>query len=263
MLPRWDPTSLEKMLPCNCALIGSRRSGKSTLQTYLLKNHLAKHFDCIISFTGSVSCSDELRDFFVKRGKSHLMFDRLNSRFLETLQRQQEAQKIQTGKSRSVLLLLDDALMENSTIAELGIFTTRARHYNVSIMSCSVSFTSISKNFRRSLDVAFFFKLGMWSDKKLLLQEFTSSPQLVEYSHAELKEYECIVQEKNFRNGTFVFSINYDNASSHEDTLSFQDDSHSVSSLENQTQDFPIECDTLSEENKMDYSEKGESCEDS
>jgi hypothetical protein len=206
MLPTWNPTNIKKMLPICAALVGSRKSGKSTLQSWLLENVLYPEFDLIISFCGSVSCSPELQAFFHTHGMSHMMFDEINIRFLQTLARQQEDLKLK-NITRRVLILLDDCEMDVPVQQQLGQFCTRARHFNCSLISSSVSYTSISKNFRRSLDLVIFFKINMYSDKKLLLQEFTTCPKLTQYALEELEEYQCVVQEKNFNGGTFYFKI--------------------------------------------------------
>ena len=206
MLKRWNPKNLVNMKPFITAMCGNRRSGKSTLQAHLLEEHLSKEFDLIISFAGSVSCSPEVVGFFQKRGKAHLMFDSINENFIRTLCAQQEALK-QQGITRSVLLLLDDVEMDKHLQMIFGNFSQRARHYNISIMIAAVSYTSVSKNYRRSLDIVFFFKLNMTSDKKLLLDEFTSNRRFSEFCMEDLQQYHCLVQEKNYASELFIYSV--------------------------------------------------------
>ena len=206
MLNNWDPTRILKKKPFVCAMIGNRRSGKSTTQSWLLQNILNKDFDLYISFAGAISCSPETRDFFLSRGMEDMMFDRLSVKFLKILMKQQERHKV-LGKRRQVLLLLDDAELTREDEMFLGVFCTRARHFDVSIIQCSVSYTLLKPNFRRSLDILFLFSMGMYSDRYLMLREFSNNPKLSLYAMQELEQFQCLVQEKDHESKLFYFKV--------------------------------------------------------
>ena len=207
MLRTWNPENIKPMIPFCAAMVGNRRSGKSFLQFYVLDTVLKDEFDLYISFCGSVSCSPDLRRFFQSKGLEHLMFERVTVKFLETLMKQQEYLKTNNLGRRRILLLLDDAELDKHEQQYLGTFCTRARHFDVSIFQCSVSYTQLAKNFRRSLDILFLFQMSMYSDRKLLLQEFSSNPKLSHYAMQDLQKYQCMVQEKNFTSELFYFKI--------------------------------------------------------
>ena len=173
------------------------------MQTHLLKLFKSE-FDLVISFCGSYSCSPELSKIFEESLDVRFMFDGFTVEFLETLRRQQEMLKAQ-GTPRNVLLLFDDCEMSSEQHTELGFFATRARHFNVSMFFCSVSYTSIPKSYRRSLDFLLLFSVPMSSDKKLLLQEYSRNPSFANWCINQLEPYHCLVLESGFRQELFTY----------------------------------------------------------
>ena len=207
MLPTWNPERLKPMIPFVIGLIGNRRSGKSTMQSWLLTDVLQNEFDLYISFAGSISCSPATRGFFYSRRMQDMMFDRLRIKFLQTLMRQQEYIKENRLKRRRVLLLLDDAELDKSEESFLGTFCTRARHFDCSIIQSAVSYTMMKPNFRRSLDCLCLFSIGMYSDRYLMLKEFSRNPKLSHFAMQELEKYQCLVQEKDHQSDLFYFKL--------------------------------------------------------
>ena len=114
------------------------------------------------------------------------MFDGFTVEFLQKLREQQETLKLK-GTPRDVLLLFDDCDMTPEQHTELG---TRARHFRVSMFFSSVSYTSIPKSYRRSLDFLLLFSVPMSSDKKLLLQEYSRNPSFASWCINQLEKYE-------------------------------------------------------------------------
>jgi hypothetical protein len=243
MLENWQPKRLVKMIPFVVALVGNRRSGKSTLQSWILENVLANEFDLIISFAGSVSCSPELREFFVKRGQTNMMFDSMSIPFLDKLIEQQEEIKENRLGRRRVLLILDDAQLDKNEELYLGTFCTRARHFDTSIMQASVSYTGISKNFRRSLDCLMLFSVGMHSDRKLLLQEFSRNPKLSHYAMMDLEKYQCLVQEKDFKSELFYYRLELDSPEQvlQNPTAQFEDKNENLEQNESLSENKPLD----------------------
>ena len=175
------------------------------MQTHLLK--LFSHrFDLVISFCGSYSCSPELATYFDARLDPRFMFDGFTVDFLQTLRAQQERLKA-AGTPRDVLLLFDDCDMTPEQHSELGFFATRARHFNVSMFFCSVSYTSIPKSYRRSLDFLLLFSVPMSSDKKLLLQEYSRNPSFANWCINQLEPFHCLVLESGFKQELFIYTV--------------------------------------------------------
>ena len=71
----------------------------------------------------------------------------------------------------------------------------RGRHFNISLMCCSVSYTSIPKSCRRSLDVLLLFSCPMSGDLQTLTWEFTRDSEMARFAVNNLGEHECLVLE--------------------------------------------------------------------
>ena len=173
------------------------------MQTHLLKL-FKNEFDLVISFCGSYSCSPDLARIFEQSLDPRFMFDGFTVEFLQKLRQQQEDLKAQ-GTPRNVLLLFDDCDMTSEQHTELGFFATRARHFNVSMFFCSVSYTSIPKSYRRSLDFLLLFSVPMSSDKKLLLQEYSRNPSFANWCINQLEPFQCLVLESGFKQELFTY----------------------------------------------------------
>jgi hypothetical protein len=175
------------------------------MQTYLLKLYKGE-FDLVISFCGSYSCSPELARIFEESLDPRFMFDGFTVEFLQKLREQQERLKLQ-GTPRNVLLLFDDCDMTPEQHTELGFFATRARHFRVSMFFSSVSYTSIPKSYRRSLDFLLLFSVPMSSDKKLLLQEYSRNPSFASWCINQLEKYQCLVLESSHKQELFTYRV--------------------------------------------------------
>ena len=203
MLKTWNTQRLLMYKNFITASCGFRRSGKSFTQAHILKE-LHTEFDLVISFCGSMMCSSDLQETFKTHLDERFMFDRINVDFLRKVMEQQE-NLAQQGIERKILMLFDDTEMDKNEKNFLGFFATRARHFSCSLMFSAVSYTALSKNFRRSLDILFLFSQPMYSDKKILLQEFSKTPRLADYCLRELEKYQCLVLENSFDSEMFLF----------------------------------------------------------
>ena len=216
VLATWNPDRLRKQIPFVGAYVGQRKSGKSVAMTYIT-NLLQSEFDLIISFCGSISCSPQLFDLFTDTPgmDPRFMLDRMTVGFLDKLREQQEELKME-GRIREVLLLFDDLELSSEEHTALGFFTTRGRHYNVSTLYCSVSYTSIPKNYRRSLDFLWLFSVPMSTDKKILLGEYSRNPSFANYCINQLQKYECLVLDcSTHRQELFTFCVPFQNSTNH------------------------------------------------
>ena len=208
MFDLWNPRRLIKHKPWVSAFVGARRTGKSYAMAHMTEQFKAE-FDLVISFCGSMSCSDELKTLFDTHFDPRFMFDTFSVAFLTKLREQQEELK-REGRKREVLLLFDDVEMDSSQLTALGFFATRGRHFNVSFFYCSVSYTSIPKNFRRSLDCLLLFSIPMSSDRKLLLQEYAQSPHLADFCMKNLEPYQALVLESGHKQTIFTYKVHDD-----------------------------------------------------
>ena len=78
MLPRWDPNRLARKLPINVALVGGRRTGKSTACSHLVAMMKAK-FDLIIAFIGSAACNPVIHQLMVENWDPRFFFFRVET----------------------------------------------------------------------------------------------------------------------------------------------------------------------------------------
>ena len=177
-----------------------------------------------------MSCSPQLHDLFVREPRldQRFMLDRMTVGFLNKLREQQEDLKME-GRTRETLLLFDDLQMSTKLSycyteehTALGFFTTRGRHYNVSCLYCAVSYVSVPKNFRRSLDILWLFSVPMSSDKKVLLGEYSRNPSFANFCINNLQQYESLVLDcASHRQELFTYRVPFQNTTpSHHDKTS-------------------------------------------
>ena len=167
--------------------------GKSTLQFYLLQL-MRKRFDLCVSFAGSSSCSPEMRALIESRWDPRFLFPTWNQPFMNALLAQQERLKLQ-GQTRHVIILVDDIVLTGKDEDSLAHLALRGRHFNISLMMCAVSYTTLPKRCRRSLDCLCLFSLPMAGDAKLLCQEYASKTNMAQYCLQNLEEHQCLVME--------------------------------------------------------------------
>ena len=205
-LKNWNPETLKKYKPFITASCGFRRSGKSYMQAHLL-GLMCSEFDLVCSFTGSLNCSPEMQTIFETKLDPRFQFNKLNINFLQTLMEQQE-RITKNGQKRDVLLLFDDVFCTRPEQDYLAFFSTRARHFRCSLMFSAVSYTSLGKNYRRSIDFLFLFGQPLYTDKKYLMIEFSKNPRLTELCLSELEEYQCLVIQNTLKSKMFVYRAN-------------------------------------------------------
>ena len=167
--------------------------GKSTLTFHLLER-MKKRFDLVISFTGTAACSPELRKLMEQHWDSRFMFPSWDPDLMARLLKQQEELKGR-GIQRQVCVLVDDIIMSSKHEDSLSHLCLRGRHFNVSVMMCAVSYTTLPKRSRRSLDTLFLFSLPMAGDIQLLTQEYAQNSRMARYLLQRLPEWTCLVME--------------------------------------------------------------------
>ena len=151
-------------------------------------------FDLVVSFTGTAACSPELRTLMEQHWDSRFMFPSWDPALMERLLTQQEELKGR-GIQRQVCVLVDDIIMSSKHEDSLSHLCLRGRHFNVSVMMCAVSYTTLPKRCRRSLDTLFLFSLPMAGDIQLLTQEYAQNSRMARYLLQRLPEWTCLVME--------------------------------------------------------------------
>ena len=195
MLPAWDPMRAEERLPIVLAAVGARRSGKSTACTHLLYQMWSK-FDLVVAFVGSAACSPCLEAMMQRHNKwdDRFFFASWNQSLINKLLRQQENLKKQNIE-RHVLIMCDDVILTSKDVDQLAHMAMRGRHFNISLVMCAVSYTSICKRARRSLDVLLCYSCPMQGDRKILAWEYSANNHTADYVMNNLEDNECVVFE--------------------------------------------------------------------
>jgi len=78
------------------------------------------------------------------------VFSEWNQPLMDALLKQQETLKIQ-GHNRQVVVLVDDIVLSGRDEEALAHLCLRGRHFNISVLACAVSYTTLPKRSRRSL----------------------------------------------------------------------------------------------------------------
>jgi len=182
--------------------------GKSTTVSDLLFR-MRSEFDLVIAFIGSASCNPTLRGLMERFWDPRFFFSEWNTALITTLLEQQESQKMATGVTRDVLILVDDVVLNSEADEQIAHMGMRGRHFGVSLIMCSVSWTSINKRARRSLDCVLVYSMPMSGDLKVLTAEFAQQQQMARFALRSLKDYEALVLETlEKRQRLFCFQAN-------------------------------------------------------
>ena len=167
--------------------------GKSTLITYLLQR-MSNRFDLVISFTGTSACSPEMEQLMNNRWDPRFQFAAWNQPLMDTLLKQQERLK-KEGHQRQICVLVDDIILSGRDEDALSHLCLRGRHFNISVLAAAVSYTTLPKRCRRSLDVLFLFSCPMSGDCQILCAEYAQQSRMARYMLTQLPEYTCLVME--------------------------------------------------------------------
>ena len=182
--------------------------GKSSAVSSLLQT-MKRKFDLIIAFIGSANCNPVLQEQMFQNWDDRFFFSKWEDHLVETLLRQQEELKLK-GVTRNILILMDDVVLTSEAEEQLAHMAMRGRHFNISLAMCSVSYTSLPKRARRSLDVLLVFSLPMQSDMKVLTWEYTQKARMARFALAHLQDFECLVLETlQKRQKLFVWKGDY------------------------------------------------------
>ena len=191
MLPRWNPDRLAKKIPINIALVGGRRTGKSTACSHLVAMMKTK-FDLIIAFIGSAACNPVIHQLMSENWDPRFFFSEWKPKIIEKLLKQQEAAG---PEKRSILILVDDVILGGTAEDQVSHMAMRGRHFGISLMFCAVSYVTLPKQCRRSLDCLLVYSLPMQGDLKVLTWEFATHNSMAEHALRNLEDHCCLVLE--------------------------------------------------------------------
>ena len=153
---------------------------------------MRKRFDLVIAFIGSAAANPVIHQLMIENWDPRFFFPQWNTKLINKLLEQQE----HAGPDkRSILILVDDVVLTGPMEDQLAHLGMRGRHFGVSIMACAVSYTTLPKKYRRSLDALLVFSLPMQGDLKILLYEYASQNYMAEHALKNLEEHSCLVLE--------------------------------------------------------------------
>jgi len=156
---------------------------------------MKSEFDLVICFIGSAACNPFLEHLLSTHWDPRFFFSEWNDQLIAKLLVQQE-ELLRKGLQRRVLILVDDVILTSSADEQLAHMSMRGRHFNISLMMCAVSYTSLPKRMRRSLDVLMVFSCPMRGDMLVLTSEYCQGNNgVARFVLNSLKDHECLVLE--------------------------------------------------------------------
>ena len=153
---------------------------------------MSKKFDLVVAFIGSAACNPVLSEIMNQHFDPRFFFSFWKPELITKLMEQQEALG---SERRSILILVDDIILSGKAEEQLTHLAMRGRHFGISLMMCAVSYTTLPKKARRSLDVLLVYSLPMQGDMKVMTWEFAHKNSMAEHVLRNLGEYEALVLE--------------------------------------------------------------------
>ena len=188
ILDEWNEDDIGSRIPgLNLALIGGRRQGKSTATAHLLWSNASK-FDLVVAFVGSANCNPVLSALMERYWDPRFFFSEWNCALIDKLLEQQES-----NEARSILVLVDDVVLHSKAQDQISTLAMRGRHFKCSLWCCAVSYVTLPKQVRRSLDVLMIFSMPMKGDLKTLSWEYTDNTRVAEFALKRLQDHQCLV----------------------------------------------------------------------
>ena len=109
---------------------------------------MSTRFDLVICMVGSAACNPVLEALLTQHWDPRFFFSEWDHDMIAKLLEQQETLQ----KKREVLIILDDVILGSQAEDQLAHMCMRGRHFRISICMCAVSYTTLPKRSRRSLD---------------------------------------------------------------------------------------------------------------
>lgn len=149
-------------------------------------------FDLVIAFIGSAACNPVIHQMMVENWDQRFFFPEWRQDIVKKLLRQQEAAG---PDKRNVLILVDDVILTGAAEDQVSHCAMRGRHFGISLMFCAVSYVTLPKQCRRSLDCLLVYSLPMQGDLKVLTWEFATHNSMAEHALRNLEDHCCLVLE--------------------------------------------------------------------
>ena len=143
---------------------------------------------------GTSACSPEMKNLLQRHFDPRFVFSEWNEALMNKLMEQQERLKLE-GSNRQVIVLVDDIVLSGRDEDALAHLCLRGRHFNISVLACAVSYTTLPKRSRRSLDCLFLFSCPMSGDVDILTREYCSRSKMARYCLQNLPEWTSLVLE--------------------------------------------------------------------
>ena len=153
-------------------------------------------YELVLAFVGSAACSPVLEAMMERHPKwdTRFFFSSWNQPIIDKLLEQQEYLK-KKGIDRHILILMDDVILTSKDEDQLAHMCLRGRHFNISVMMCAVSYTSICKRARRSFDFLLCYSCPMQGDLKILSWEYANNSNSATFALNGLEDNQCVVFE--------------------------------------------------------------------
>ena len=156
---------------------------------------MSKEFDLVLAFVGSAACNPFLEHLLTENWDPRFFFPEWDEHIIGKLLQQQE-ELMKAGCPRRVLILCDDVILNSSADDQLAHMAMRGRHFSISLMMCAVSYTSLPKRMRRSLDVLLIYSIPMRGDMLVLTQEYCQgNNNVARFMLGNLRDHEALVLE--------------------------------------------------------------------
>ena len=153
---------------------------------------MSKQFDLVVAFIGSAACNPVLSEIMLQHFDPRFFFSYWKPELIAKLLQQQEELG---SERRNILILVDDIILSGKAEEQLTHVAMRGRHFGISLMMCAVSYTTLPKKARRSLDVLLVYSLPMQGDMKVMTWEFAHKNSMAEHVLRNLGEHEALVLE--------------------------------------------------------------------
>ncbi len=157
---------------------------------------MANEFDLVICFIGSAACNPFLEHLLSTYWDPRFFFSEWDDKLIQKLLVQQENLLKTGGRRREVLILVDDVILTSSADEQLAHMAMRGRHFRISLLMCAVSYTSLPKRMRRSLDVLMVYSCPMRGDMLILTSEYCQGNNgVARFMMNNLDDHQCLVRD--------------------------------------------------------------------
>jgi len=160
------------------AIIGARRSGKTSLALDLLLSIWRYRFDMIVIISRTLPMQEDV--WRKVAGTGVLLCEHLNMELIRKLQNFMRDR----GQGREVLLICDDIgkianfwarrVMAKGTEDELTFLAYASRHYDISLLYLSQDVTQMSSGYRKNFDFVICLEASI-QDQNILFTELLSN----------------------------------------------------------------------------------------